>query len=206
MEDDIFSQLANLINEKPNYTSVQSFGATNSVAPEFGDASGNGSFGTFDEESMFAYDDIVVPDIKPVKSVREKKLVIVIDDDFSTLDLMKIYLQRDYEYKSFDDPKNAIFFLNGNVPDLIFIDCYLNTMSSRKLVEIIRMYKELSKVPIIYIAEQAEMSAISNKLPTGVLDMLSRPVKRGDLQKILDTYIQDDSEDTEEKIPSHDIM
>lgn len=204
MEDDIFAQLANLISEKPTYTDVASgFGSASYAAPEFGDAKG---YSSSDEEGMFSYDDMIVPDIKPVKVARDKKLIIVIDDDFSTLDLMKIYLQRDYEYKPFDDPKNAIFFLNGNIPDLIFVDCYLNTMNSRKLVEIIRMYKELAKVPIIYIADPSEMSAIAQKLPEGVVDIVSRPVKRGDLQKMLDTHITDDSDSDDEVIPSHDII
>ena len=102
--------------------------------------------------------------------------------------------------------EGALNFLNGNIPDLIFVDCYLNTMNSRKLVEIIRMYKELAKVPIIYIADPSEMSAIAQKLPEGVVDIVSRPVKRGDLQKMLDTHITDDTDSDDEVIPSHDII
>ena len=189
MEDDIFAQLANLINEKPDYTNVASgFGAAEYAAPDFADATGSKDAASY-EQSEFSPDDIVVPQIKPVKSDSGKKLIVVIDDDFSTLDLMKIYLQRDYEYMAFDDPKNAIFYLNGHVPDLIFIDCFLNTINSRKLVEIIKMYKEQADVPIIYIADPSEMSAIVHKLPKGVVDMVSRPVKRGDLHNILNKYI-----------------
>ena len=191
MEDDIFAQLANLVSNKPNYSNV----ATGFGGVSFGEASDNNSSSSTsissDDSEMFDSDDIVVPDIRPRKVERAKKLVIVIDDDFSTLDLMKIYLQRDYEYISFDNPKNAIFYLNGNIPDLIFVDCFLNVMHTKRVIEIIRTYKELNDVPIVYIADPSEVSAIESKLPEGVLDIVTRPVKRGDLQRILDTYLKD---------------
>lgn len=193
MEDDIFAQLINLVNNKPTYSNSTSSDSSSSYSS--------------DEAEMFSHDDIVVPVIKPTKAARTKKLVIVIDDDFSTLDLMKIYLQRDYEYKAFDDPKAAIFFLNGNIPDLIFIDCYLNVMKTKRVVDIIRTYKELAKVPIIYLAEPAEESAISNRLPDGVCDIISRPVKRVDLQRILDNYITNSDDDSEDDSPKdHPVM
>ena len=199
MEDDIFAQLMNLVNNKPtNPGSDVGFGAV-----RFGDLNSSGGS---DDSEMFQSDDVVVPDFKPRKEKREKKLIIVIDDDFSTLDLMKIYLQRDYECKMFDDPKNAIFFLNSCVPDLIFVDCYLNTMKTKKVADIIRTYKELNKVPIIYLAEPSGESAISGKLPEGVLDIISRPVKRGDLQNILDKYIADSDDDGEEERVDHPVM
>lgn len=202
MEDDILAQLANLVENKPTYTSATTgFGATS-----LGNASGLTS-SVYEENPMFTDDNIVVPVVKPRKVAREKKLIVVIDDDFSTLDLMKIYLQRDYEYVSFDNPKNAIFYLNSNVPDLIFIDCYLDVMKTKKVVEIIRTYSELKNVPIIYLAEPAEEAAISSKLPEGVVDIISRPVKRVDLQRILDTRISSAASDEDSSATvDHPVM
>jgi len=201
MEDDIFAQLANLVNNKPSNDSAAgadniNFGSIGFGGTSFGEASASSSSSFSVDESMFEYDDIIVPDIKPRKAAGARKMIVVIDDDFSTLDLMKIYLQRDYEYVSFDNPKNAIFYLNTNVPDLIFIDCYLNIMNTKRVIDIIRTYKELKGIPIVYLAEPSEQSAIQNKLPEGVVDIISRPVKRGDLQTILDRFIKPESEET----------
>ena len=212
MEDDIFAQLASLVENKPksnNLDASTNSGVTSSFSNSiFSDAAGStsGFSYTSNDAEMFSQDDIVVPVIKPKKNTSAKKLVVVIDDDFSTLDLMKIYLQRDYEYVSFDNPKNAIFYLNANIPSLIFIDCYLNVMNTKRLLDIINTYKELAKVPIIYLAEPAEEAAIKDKLPERVSDIIPRPVKRADLQRILDTYIVA-SDETEDDIPiSHDII
>lgn len=181
MEDDIFLQLSSLLEGKPTTSGGTISGTSHPV------------YGAPDS-SMFTTDNMLVPDVKPKKSGGGRKIVVIIDDDFSTLDLMKIYLQRDYDVEVFDNPKNAIFYLNGTVPDLIFMDCYLEFMSTKKTMEIIRTYKELAAVPIVYLAEPSEQAAIENKLPAGVVDIISRPVKRADLQRMLENYISDDED------------
>lgn len=134
--------------------------------------------------------DIVMPKIKPVKNETSVPLVMVIDDDFDTLDLMKIYFARGYEYVSFSGPREAIFYLNEHVPDLIFLDCYIHTIKAARVVEIIHLYKELADVPIIYLCEDYEYGAIYSKIPKGVNGLIKRPVSRRDIQAILDKYIK----------------
>ena len=46
-------------------------------------------------------------------------------------------------------------------------------------------------MPIVYLAEPSEKAAIENKLPEGVVDIIPRPVKRADLQRMLDEYIKE---------------
>ena len=120
MDDDIFLQLSSLLD-----------GSNSSVSSSH--SSGPSSPYGAEDSTMFTHDNMLVPDVKPKPSTTGRKNIVVIDDDFSTLDLMKIYLQRDYDVEVFDNPKNAIFYLNGTVPDLIFLDCYLNVMSTKFL-------------------------------------------------------------------------
>ena len=180
MEDDIFLQLSNLVDGKPPASSG-GFDSPYST-PGIGAA----------DSTMFTTDYMRSPDVKPRKAESEKHSIVVIDDDFSTLDLMKVYLQRDYDVEVFDNPKNAIFFLNSTVPDLIFIDCYLDVMSTKRVLEIIKTYKELAETPIIYLAEPSEKAAIEHKLPECVVDIIPRPVTRADLQRMLDSYIKEE--------------
>lgn len=197
--DDIFLQLSKLtkvpddtasISKSENAPASGADSAPNSV-PTAAQLYGNGQLAT-DDESMFVYDNLVTPDLKPKKAANGRKSILVIDDDFATLDLMKIYLQRTYDYYSFDNPKDAIFWLNTHAPDLIFVDCYLTMINSKRVVEIIRSYKEIAKVPIFYLSEPAEMGAVSAKLPEGVLGVISRPVGRGDLQGVLNYAFRND--------------
>ena len=200
--DDIFLQLSKLTmvpddasGKSADGDNAQGTGSDGNPAaapkPTAEQLYGNGALAT-DNEAMFVYDNLVIPDLTPKKSTSGRKRILVIDDDFATLDLMKIYLQRTYDYYSFDNPKDAIFWLNTNVPDLIFIDCYLTIINSKRVVEIIRSYKEIAKVPIFYLSEPAEMGAVSGKLPEGVLGVISRPVGRGDLQGVLNYAFRND--------------
>ena len=191
MEDDIFLQLSNLLD-----------GDTSSKKSSPGSYSSE--YGGNPDSTMFVTDNMIYPDIKPKKNAGGRRNIVIIDDDFSTLDLMKIYLQRDYDVETFDNPKNAIFYLNGTLPDMIFIDCYLDTMATKKVLGIIRTYKELENTPIIYLAEPSEQAAIESKLPDGVVDIISRPVSRADLQRMLDTYIKDEEESSEESSDEDD--
>lgn len=136
--------------------------------------------------------DLVVPTIKPIKKEESKPCILVIDDDFDTLDLLKIYFARGYEYVSFSGPREAIFYLNEHIPDLILLDCYIHTIKAARVVDIIHSYKEIQEVPIYYLCEEYERGAIETKLPDGVAGIIERPVSRKSIQEMLDTVFPKD--------------
>ncbi len=136
---------------------------------------------------VFSTDDgLETPVIKPVRNASGKPTIVVIDDDYSTLDIMKIYLSRDYECAVFSDPKEAIFYMNTHLPDIIFLDCYMTLMDTKKIIAIIRSYKEMEKVPIYFMVYQEEKYVFEHKKDSGAAGLITRPIARGDLQKILD--------------------
>lgn len=164
--DDIFGKLANIINEQPNQPLAEIVDES-----DFTEA--------FDE-------DMIVPDIRPHRPDSDKKIICVVDDDFSTIDLMKIYLQRDYECVTFDDPKNAVFYLNRTVPDLIFIDSYLGVVPTKTFISIVRTYEEMKDIPLVYICDASEEGVLRSRMPKDMAGYITRPIARGDLQSILD--------------------
>ena len=137
-------------------------------------------------EVFSADDGLETPVIKPVRSESGKPTVVVIDDDYAALDIMKIYLSRDYECAVFSDPREAIFYMNTHLPDIIFLDCYMTMMDTKKIISIVRSYKEMEKVPIYFMVYEEERYVFEHKKDTGAAGLLTRPVARGDLQKILD--------------------
>lgn len=141
---------------------------------------------------------MIMPSTKP-KTVRSQKpQIVVIDDDFATLDLMKIYLQREYDFISFDNPKEAIFYLNKHIPSMIFLDCYITMIRCKKVIEILRSYPEYEKVPIYLLVEPDEKGAMEAKVEKGEMPkaagFLTRPVARGELQKTLDEVFKDNKD------------
>lgn len=133
--------------------------------------------------------DLVSPKVETVKT--EKKLIVVVDDDFETLDLLEIFLKRNYEYASFSGPREAIFYLNQHMPDLVLIDCKIHTMKAKTFVDIVRTGPGKDKIPFVFLGDQEEInSLLYEELPKGVIGWLKRPVSRGELQGILDITVE----------------
>ncbi len=139
----------------------------------------------FEESEVAIEDTRIIPKVEHTV-YKEKPLVVVIDDDFTVLDIMKIYLARDYTYVGFTNPKDAIFYMNENIPSLVLLDSYMSMISTKKLVPIIRSYEYMKEVPIYYICEESEKAAVKKKLSDDISGIITRPVARGDLQKVLD--------------------
>lgn len=138
---------------------------------------------------------LVTPKIKAVKDETQKPLIVVVDDDFETLDLLKIFLQRDYRYEAFSGPREAIFFLNQNVPDLVFVDCKIHTMKAMTFIEIIKT--GVGEVPFVLTGTEEELAGFDiEALPEYVVDKVKRPISRGSLQEILDKYIKKDKKES----------
>ena len=162
------------------------FGNTDDNGEVFGDNGGRNK-GTNPNEFFSPDDGIVTPDLGPKKAVGGKPVVVVIDDDYSTLDLVKIYLQRDYDCHTFSNPKDAIFFVNQVLPSVIFIDCYMTILKTQQILDIILSYKETKDVPIYYLVNEEEKKVFQSKTNPHIKGCLTRPIARGELQGILDS-------------------
>ena len=137
-------------------------------------------------EDFDADDGLETPDIKPERHKEGRTTVVVIDDDYQTLDIMKIYLSRDYECATFSDPKEAIFYMNRHLPDIIFVDCYMTVVNAKKIISIIRSYREMKRVPVYYMVYEEEKDVFEQRKDEDIEGIIVRPISRGDLQKILD--------------------
>jgi CheY-like chemotaxis protein len=84
------------------------------------------------------------------------------------------------------DPKEAIFYMNTHLPDIIFLDCYMTVMDTKKILSIVRSYKEMEKVPVYFMVYEEEKYVFEHKKDTGAVGLITRPIARGDLQEILD--------------------
>ncbi len=163
------------------------FGNEDDIEEILKEDSGKGRGKAVNPREIFDADDgLKTPEIGPAKDIMGKPVVVVIDDDYPTLDIMKIYLSRDYECAAFSDPKEAIFYMNTHLPDIIFLDCYMTVMTTKKIISIIRSYKEMADVPIYYMVYREEEDVFASRELPGIEGIITRPIARGDLQKILD--------------------
>ncbi|MDO4189302.1 MAG: response regulator [Lachnospiraceae bacterium] len=149
----------------------------------------------FSDQDYVIESDLVTPVVKAKKS--EKPLIVVVDDDFETLDLLEIYLKRNYQYEGFSGPREAIFFLNHNIPDLVFIDCKIHTMKALTFAEIIRTGSGRENVPFVFLGTEEELASINKDLvPEYFIGQVKRPVARGSLQEMIDKVIKKENNES----------
>jgi len=130
--------------------------------------------------------DLVTPKVEISKSAT-KPIIVYVEDDFDSQDLLKIYLQRNYEYQTFSNPKKAIFYLNSHVPVLVFLDCKINLMKAETFMEIVRTGQGNENTRFVLTGTKEELAQVEwVKTPEYVIGLLEVPVKRGELQKYLD--------------------
>jgi len=101
------------------------------------------------------------------------KKVLVVDDDAKTVELVKLYLNRDgYRVITAGDGNDALRLARENHPDLIVLDLMLPGMSG---LEVCRVLREESDVPIIMLTALTTDDDRLKGLELGADDYVTKP-------------------------------
>jgi two-component system alkaline phosphatase synthesis response regulator PhoP len=106
------------------------------------------------------------------KSVAGKR-VLVVDDDEKTVELVKLYLNRDgYKVDTAYNGLDALELARKNHPDLIVLDLMLPGMDG---LEVCRTLRQESDVPIIMLTARSTDQDKLTGLETGADDYVTKP-------------------------------
>ena len=101
------------------------------------------------------------------------KRVLVVDDDEKTIELVKLYLNRDgYRVLTAYNGTNALEIARKNNPDLIVLDLMLPGING---LEICRTLREESDVPIIMLTARTTDDDKLTGLELGADDYVTKP-------------------------------
>ena len=101
------------------------------------------------------------------------KKVLVVDDDVKTVELVKLYLNRDgYRVITAGDGNEALRLARENHPDLIVLDLMLPGMNG---LEVCRILREESDVPIIMLTALTTDEDRLKGLELGADDYVTKP-------------------------------
>jgi DNA-binding response OmpR family regulator len=101
------------------------------------------------------------------------KKVLVVDDDVKTVELVKLYLNRDgYRVITSGDGNEALKLARENHPDLIVLDLMLPGMNG---LEVCRILREESDVPIIMLTALTTDEDRLRGLELGADDYVTKP-------------------------------
>ena len=105
--------------------------------------------------------------------------ILVVDDDTKTVDLVKLYLERDGHsvITAYDGP-SALKSFREKQPNLVVLDVMLPGLNG---VEICRTLRSESDVPIIMLTARTRDEDKLTGLDTGADDYVTKPFSPGEL-------------------------
>ena len=105
-----------------------------------------------------------------------KKKILIIDDKEAIIKIVSIYLSKDYDFKSFMNPIEALEWLEkDNIPDLIISDIRMPLMSGVELVDKLKSNNKLKFIPIIILSAEDDSAMRINLLRKGCDDYIVKP-------------------------------
>ena len=115
---------------------------------------------------------------------RQKKMILIVDDDPTYLKLIKEWLKEDYRVSMANSGMQAITWLAVNKADLVLLDYEMPTIKGSKVLEMLRSDAQISSTPVMFLTGKSDKQSIMNVLslkPAGYL------LKSIDRQTLLET-------------------
>lgn len=117
------------------------------------------------------------PPAAPAKETREKKSILVVEDDVDSSTLVKVYLEKaGYEVTVAQDPIEAFLSLGKSQYDLILSDLEMPNLDGFKLLEVTQQ-KGIA-TPVIFLTARSGEETEVKALELGAVDFIRKPFKK----------------------------
>lgn len=105
-----------------------------------------------------------------------KPTICLIDDDQTMLSLLECYLETDYTIKSFDNPNEALSWLNSSAEcDLIISDIRMPEMTGNELLDNVKGNLLLQHIPVFILSSLDKSQDRITSFKKGADDFLIKP-------------------------------
>jgi len=124
-------------------------------------------------------------DIEPYENahrlsvLRRKRKVLIVDDESTGRTILSKIIQQvedDIGVEAFDNPQEALNWLDDNHPDLIITDYRMPEMNGIEFIKKIRERPGMQDIPIVVITVVSEKSVRYDALEAGATAFLTRPI------------------------------
>ncbi len=119
-----------------------------------------------------------------------KKILIVDDDSINCL-LAKHALARTYHAEAVNSGKDALAFLEKEIPDLILMDIEMPELDGKEVVRRIKACPQWHKIPIVFLTADSSPITEADCLQCGADDFITKPfvadVMRSRVARILES-------------------
>jgi len=126
-----------------------------------------------------------------VVDMNNNKRILVVDDDQTTIDLTKTFLEKNgFEVVIAGDGDEAITFANQKVPDLILLDVMLPTIDGFEVCLRLKSHILLKNTPILMVTAKGLDCDIERGEAVGADGYIIKPFSGKDLMVIIRKYLE----------------
>jgi len=123
----------------------------------------------------------------------KKKKVLIIDDEISFTQMVKINLEETnkYEVRTLNDPLQAVTVARSFHPDIILLDVIMPTMDGGDVAYQIKGEQDISTIPVVFLtAVVKEEETGSGEGVIGGHSFLAKPVSVGKLVECIEKHVK----------------
>ncbi|MCR8922591.1 PAS domain S-box protein [Dasania sp. GY-MA-18] len=127
------------------------------------------------------------PTQKPPSYVTEAPLILIIENNDTQANLLKLYLEESgYNIQLAESAQEGLELMQKNKPDLITIDLLMSELDSVNFFEIKNNFPEYSEIPVMVLSLTKE----NNDLGAVTADaVLSKPVQRAEITSLVERLL-----------------
>lgn len=120
------------------------------------------------------------------------KKILLVDDDNMNCILAKHALVQEYQVVITHSGKEALAYLEQEMPDLILMDIEMPEMDGKEVVRRIKDHEEWRSIPVVFLTADSNPMTEAECLSFGADDFITKPfvpdVMRSRVEKILDAH------------------
>lgn len=115
------------------------------------------------------------------------KTILIVDDDPSILDVMRIILEeKGYSIEVLEKGLDALSRIEKEKPDLVFLDNWLPDITGEEVIKKLKRNSATRSIPTVIISANHDITRIAKE--SGADDSLPKPFELEELIKVLEKY------------------
>ena len=91
--------------------------------------------------------------------LENKAQIFIVDDSPININFLGSALEEDYDIRASTSGKDALLFLEDNVPDLILLDVMMPNMDGYQLIKKIKNNNKYINIPVIFVTSLDDSSS-----------------------------------------------